>query len=100
MTKIKCFLICLTVFFATLANATTWDEPWQEEILVKSESMVLLRIDSINNAKGIWATVIRNIAGAPIKGSIHIDGFFALRLTSYSGGHGFRPEPNRCHSLK
>jgi len=81
-------LLILSLFLSIGTSATTWDEPWQETILKKSESFVQVKVESVDEEKGIWAEIIQTIAGESIKGRLHIYGFFLLHLTSSSGGHG------------
>jgi len=88
LNQLKFTLVILSVFQVVTSTATSWDEPWQETILKKSESFVQVKVESVDEEKGIWAEIIQTIAGESIKGRIHIDGFFLLHLTSSSGGHG------------
>lgn len=82
----KLILIALTAIFATVSFATTWDEPWQEEVLEKSEYLVFGRVVSANDSA--VQVEIRKSFGTELRGTIIIDGFFLLNLCSLSEGHG------------
>lgn len=81
----------LFIILTTLSSyATTWDEPWQKEIIEQSEYFVLAEVIKISETK---VTVeIEKAFGKQIEGKIVIDNFFLLHICSYSSGHG--PEFN------
>lgn len=64
--------------------ATTWDEPWHDEVVKNADSFVFARINSFNERTGVNITIIKTISG------IKITGFYLLEFTSFSGdGGGF-----------
>lgn len=70
------------------AFATTWDEPWHEQVVKKADFFVLATVVSSDEEKGITATIIRSLAGGKLTGTIKITDFYLLSLCSSSGGHG------------
>lgn len=77
------FLILFTSFFV---NATTWPEPWQKEIIQKSEYLVYGKVVKITDS--VITVNVQKSFGKSLFGEIKIDGFFMLKLCSTSGGHG------------
>ena len=77
-------------FFAVLllaprAWATTWDEPWQDEVLRKADTLVKAEVLA-NDGKSINLKVVETLAGAQISEKATVEGFSLLRLTSFSPG--------------
>ena len=70
------------------AFATTWDEPWHEQVVKKADYFVLVKIKATDEQHGISATVIRTLAGGSLTGDIKITDFYLLNMCSSSGGHG------------
>ncbi len=69
-----------------MSFATTWDEPWQEEIIKESEYLVLGKVVKTSGSK-IEVEIEKSIS-KPLEGVITIDGFFMLTICSMSGDHG------------
>lgn len=81
-------LLTLTSFILTISTyATTWDEPWQKEIIKESEHLVLARVISASDSL-VQIEVIKSFDDNPLSGKITLDDFFLLDLCSMSGGHG------------
>jgi len=83
--------LVFTVFFAFSiypAMATTWDEPWQDEIIKKSESFILAEVIKNDYQKGTTIKILKNIAGAALPEEITISDFYLLHICSYSDSHG------------
>ena len=77
-------ILCFPVF------ATTWDEPWQDEVIKNADSFVFAKINSFNKKTGINLTITKTISGRQLSGKIKITDFYLLNFTSYSGdGGGF-----------
>ena len=74
---LTCFIIAHT------ARATTWDEPWHEEVMRNSDSFVKVKVTE-NQGSRIKADVIKLLAGANTPQQIELDGFSRLRLLSIS----------------
>jgi len=79
--------ICLLVCLAT-ANATTWDEPWQDKIVKQAQSFILTKVLSTDTKKGLTVKLLKQIQGTAVADTIYINGFSLLRLCSISGGEG------------
>lgn len=77
-------ITAFTFFLSLISVANSYNEPWHEAILKKSESFVLLKINSIDENNGVKATLIKIIAGKEIPQEITIDNFFMIDTTSYS----------------
>ena len=68
--------------------ATTWDEPWHEQVVKNADFFVLATVVASDAESGITATIIRPLAGSSLKGTIKISDFYLLDICSSSGGHG------------
>ena len=81
----RSLLIILFVCFiiAQPARATTWDEPWHDEVMRNSESFVKVKVIE-NQGSGVKAEVIKFLAGARTPEQIELRGFSRLTLTSTS----------------
>jgi hypothetical protein len=79
-----------TILFLILTSissyATTWDEPWQKEIIEQSEYFVFGKVIRASETKVI--VQIEKAFGKQLEGKIIIDDFFMLNICSSSGGHG------------
>lgn len=84
MTKRIYFLLAF-VFYFIQANATTWREPWQKEIIEKSDCLVYGKVLTVSDT--LVTVSIQKSFIKPLTGVIKIDAFFMLELCSYSGGH-------------
>ncbi|MXN90664.1 hypothetical protein GR160_05450 [Flavobacterium sp. Sd200] len=73
------------VFVVTSLSATTWDEPWQDEIIKKSQHFIYAKVISATDS--LVVVEVQKSFGKSIKGKIIIDSFFLLNLCSSSGGH-------------
>jgi hypothetical protein len=81
----------LTLITVSKVFSTTWNEPWQDAIIKKSESFVLCKVTYHDSAK-VSAKLIKNIAGTLVADSFEVDGFYFLDLTSRSASHGIEFE--------
>jgi len=81
--------ILLLFLSATItARATTWDEPWHEDVLKNADSFVKVKVFENQGARA-RVDVIKLIAGTQTPHQIELTGFSMLRLTSTSSGdHG------------
>src|SRR5215813_13106342 len=77
---VACFLA-----IAGTARATTWNEPWHEEVMQASDSFVKLRIIEIVES-GCRAEVLKLLGGEAVPVQIQLAGFSKLSLTSMSSG--------------
>lgn len=75
------------------AFATTWDEPWMDEVVSNAESLVRVTVVS-NSSEEVEAKVTKHLAGTETPTEIRLVGFSLLRLGSYSRpGPGFPFQP-------
>lgn len=81
--------ILLLFLSATVtARATTWDEPWHENVLKNTDSFVKVRVVE-NQGPRAKAEVVKFIAGIQTPQQLELAGFSMLRLMSTSSGdHG------------
>ncbi len=75
-------LLFATVFISS--QATTWDEPWQDKIVKTSQSFVLAKVISCDQAKGVRIKIIKLLAGLTVPDSVIINQFSLLHLCSYA----------------
>jgi hypothetical protein len=79
------FFFLFLCFFVQHSKATTWDEPWQKEIIQKSKYFVYAKVLNADE-KTLEIEVIKSIGGE-LSGKIIINGFFMLNLCSASSGN-------------
>lgn len=81
--------LLIALLFTTLtAFATTWDEPWHEDVVKGAEHFVLAKVVDSESSEAITVAVVKTLAGPSVEGEIEINGFYALELCSWSDGHG------------
>lgn len=78
------FCIGLLIFACSWLQATTWDEPWQGDILKEAEYMVLAEVSACEPSSGLTLD-IKDAFGSKLKRSIDVSGFFMLDICSQSG---------------
>ena len=79
------FILFVCFIIAHHAWATTWDEPWHDEVMRNSESFVKVKITAIQGS-GVKAEVIKFLAGERTPEQIELRGFSRLTITSTSSG--------------
>ena len=77
------FILFICFIIAHHARATTWDEPWHDEVMRNSESLVKVKITA-NQGSGVKAEVIKFLAGARTPEQIELRGYSRLTLISSS----------------
>ena len=78
-------LICLSVSLAfTPAYATTWNEPWADEVIKGASSFVLAKVVKSDPQKGVEIRVIKILGGKELPASLSITSFYLLNLCSTS----------------
>lgn len=82
MKIIKLFLLTYIALLCHTANATTWNEPWADEVIKKSEYFVLANIKACDKSKGVTIEIIKVLGGKPLTGKIKITNFYLLDLCS------------------
>lgn len=84
MLNLRPLLICMFVLLSvSVAKATTWDEPWQEEVIKKADYFVLAKVTS-SDANSVSITILKQFGGKPLSGNTKITAFSLLHLCSYS----------------
>jgi len=81
-------LLLLSMGGLRAARATTWDEPWHEQVVKGADSFMLARVVASNEKKGVTIKILQTLAGTAVTGTVKITGFYGLDLCSSSGGHG------------
>lgn len=79
-------LLIIILFISLNSKATTWDEPWQKEIIEKSEHFIKGEVIESSDTS-LTIKTIKSFSGE-IEDTIKIDSFFMLDLCSMSAGHG------------
>lgn len=84
--------VVVLALFASVINighvqATTWDEPWHKEVVSTATTFGLYEIEK-SGPDSVSLRLIKHIAGEETGPLVQVNSFFALRLTSMSGGHG------------
>jgi hypothetical protein len=51
ITKTKLLFLGLFIFTFLTSKATTWDEPWQDQVIKQSDYFVLAKIQSVDEKK-------------------------------------------------
>ena len=77
------FVLFLCFIIAHDARATTWDEPWHDEVMRNSDSFVKVKITA-NEGSVVKAELIKFLAGARTPAQIELKGYWSLTLTSIS----------------
>lgn len=86
MPRLSVIVFIAVSLAATSARATTWDEPWTEEIMKAADSLV--EVEITGDASPLSVRTIKVWAGAAVPDTWQLDGFHMLGLRSVSGGHG------------
>ncbi|MHC4915445.1 MAG: hypothetical protein ACYTGB_08115, partial [Planctomycetota bacterium] len=79
--------IAVWTVLAGASAATTWDEPWQEQVIRGADCLVLVQITENKDNKELVVKVLKHLAGENPGGALTVKGFYALKLTSVSVGH-------------
>ena len=68
--------------------ATTWAEPWQDDVIKKADHFVLAEMTCYHPVDGFNLKILKTLAGAPLQDDVKVTGFHMLDLCSSSGGSG------------
>jgi len=84
------FLLVMLCFLTTSfsAQATTWDEPWQEQVVQDADCFVLARIQACDRKQGATLHILKKLAGSDLTEEVSLDSFSLLHLCSRSGNEG------------
>ncbi|RZJ75959.1 MAG: hypothetical protein EOO45_03915 [Flavobacterium sp.] len=88
MTRYIFLPILLSILSFAHVTATTWDEPWADQVIKGSSVFVLGKVFDSGKSERHGLTIIRVLAGhKPVSDTVYIDEFYSLKLCS-SSGHG------------
>lgn len=90
MNKATHFFTLILLFLLGTINtfATTWNEPWADQVIKEADYFVLADIISYDEEKGIKIKITKQFGGTQLPSQIEITGFYLLETMSISGGHG------------
>jgi len=80
------FILFVCFIIAHPARATTWDEPWHDDVIRHSESFVKVKVTA-NQGSVAKAEVIKFLAGERTPVQIELRGYSRLMLTSTSSSN-------------
>ena len=81
--RLLIFSLIACFIFATDAHATTWDEPWHEDVMRHSDSFVKVKVTE-NIGPRFKADVLQFLGGVKTPEQIELEGFSLLRVMSTS----------------
>ena len=82
--KIALFL-ALIITIQTKVSAETWNEPWQKEVIKGADYFVLAKVLSNVDTIGAKIEIIKHFGKQKLNGTVLINGFYNLNMTSASG---------------
>ena len=85
---IKLVFITAFIFSFSIAKATTWDEPWHNEVVKKADYFVLAKVIGNDSQKWVRIIILKQFGGKHLRDTITITNFYLLSLCSYSSGEG------------
>lgn len=88
MKPIQTILIFAFLLIIRPTGATTWDEPWQENVIKNADQLVFAKVKSFDQKKGVTIDIVKTLGGPELKGTIEITDFYLLGICSRSGDHG------------
>lgn len=92
-------LLFLTILFTvSFVKATTWNEPWQEEVVKNADSFVKARITE-SGEKAISAEIIKQLGGDSVPAKFDISGYSSLNLVSFSSASHELAPPFRAGQI-
>ena len=87
-TTTKYFILIFLFLVGTLKTfATTWDEPWADQVIKEADYFVLADIISYDE-EGVKIRILKQFGGDKLPLELEITNFYLLKLMSSSGGHG------------
>ena len=96
----RLFITLVFAWLTACAYATTWDEPWQEDVIKNADYFVLANVKSATEKKGITIEIIKTLGGPELKGSLSITDYYLLSFGSYSGRYDefdFPQDIKKCY---
>lgn len=90
---VGCLTLICAASLSTTALATTWDEPWHDQVVREASSLVKAEVVKLEgDGVRARARLVNNVVGAALSGDFLIEGYYLLRIGSYSQGHEPRLE--------
>jgi hypothetical protein len=86
MSLIRCFALIL-LFISGGVGASTWDEPWHEEVLRQADTLGLYEVTAID-ADRIELRRLKTLAGAQTPDRVQVDGLYLLPDAHRHHNHG------------
>jgi len=75
--------VCAVLLLAPPGRAATWDEPWQDDVIRKADTLVKAEVLA-NDGKSVNIKVVETLAGAAVPETATVEGFSLLRLSSFT----------------
>jgi len=88
MQKLLFLFVLTTTLSIDNSYATTWDEPWADQVIKGASSFILAKVVSCDAEKGISIQIIKTVSGKEIKDNLVISDFYLLHICSSSGHEG------------
>jgi hypothetical protein len=80
---LRLVILCCCLLLGCTVRATTWNEPWHEEVMGTSDSFVKVRITEVEGSS-CKAEVLKFLGGMKLPQQIDLAGYSILNLTSTS----------------
>src|SRR5262249_49420545 len=74
--------VCAVLLLAPPGRAATWDEPWQDDVIRKADTLVKAEVLA-NDGKSVNIKVVETLAGAAVPERATVEGLTLLRLSSF-----------------
>lgn len=88
MNYIKSLLFIAFTAISLFSGATTWNEPWQDKVILNADYFVLAKIISDDEKTGVQIEITKTLGGKELKGEITLSNFYLLDLCSGSDDDG------------
>lgn len=85
--KSRLVILSLSLLFTGSVGATTWNEPWHEQVMNISDSFIKVRITEVQPSS-CKADVLKLLGGVKVPERIELAGYSGLTISSTSGGAG------------
>lgn len=87
MSLIRCFALILMFLSAGGVGASTWDEPWHEQVLKQADTLGLYEVAAID-ADRIELRRIKTLAGVQTPDRVQVDGLYLMPDAHRHHDHG------------
>jgi hypothetical protein len=86
-------IVSLLILWSLQATATTWDEPWQDEVISDADAFVKAIVTANTAGKQLNLRTLENVAGVEVPDQVVVREFSLLRLASRSDDVEFTLTP-------